>query len=319
MRWARAAALFVTLQLFVAAAVAMAVGFYEPPPVSKYLQTAAFPLLGYIAVFSLWNLRSKPDRPAKHLLSLDWTPVRNFAGAMGLIWLQFVALTWMKAIIPAVTPMWADVPLANLEAALLGTDAWRLFPAGNRLIEVLYLAWAPAVCLSYVAVYFRRSERRESSLLALFLTVGLLGTFGQYLLPSGGPVFFERLGYGDRFAELEILFRTQFLTDRLWEAYEGRYIAYATGISAFPSIHVATTAWIALAFRHWLAYTYLAVIFVGSIVLGWHYAIDGIAGAVGAVFCYKLAGKILASKGRWLSGAPQEVALAQYAEPPPNQ
>lgn len=289
-----AAAAFVAFQLCVAAGLALTLGFYEPPPFIKYFTTAGVMPLFYAGGFAAWNLRGSPEKPTAHLMALDWKPLWLFTGAMALIWLQFVALTWMKAMIPLAAPMWADIPLANFEAAIFGQDAWRLLPAGNRSIEVLYLLWAPAVCLSYVAVYFRKSETREASLLALFLTIGLLGTFGQFLLPSGGPVFFERLGHGDRFADLNVLYRTQYLTDRLWEAYQGRYIAYATGISAFPSIHVATTAWMALAFRHWLAYLYLAVIFVGSIILGWHYALDGIAGAIGAALCYGLAKVVLA-------------------------
>ena len=151
------------------------------------------------------------------------------------------------------------------------------------------------VCGAFVANFLGRRPNREQALLAFFLTVGLLGVFGQYLLPSGGPIFWERLGFGDRFAAIEIPNRTLGAADKLWAAYQGHAISFASGISAFPSIHVATTAWIAITMRHWLGYAYLAVIFFGSIILGWHYALDGVAGIAGALICYALAKAVL----RW--------------------
>ena len=293
MNWAGAAFLFVVTQLIVASLMALNLGFYEPPPVEKYFATALIPVVGYAVWMTLWNLRGRPDRPLRHLSTIDWTPLARLTGAMALVWLQFVALTWMKAMIPLVTPMWADYPLADLEAAILGQDAWRLLPPPNRPLEFIYLTWPLVVCGSFVAVFLGRRAHREQALFAFFLTVGLLGVFGQYLLPSGGPIFWERLGYGDRFAAIEIPNRTWTAAARLWSAYQGHAISFASGISAFPSIHVATTAWIAISFRHWLGYAYLAVIFFGSIILGWHYAIDGVAGIAGALICYAFAKAIL--------------------------
>lgn len=293
MRWVGIAAAFIALQLCVAAMLAVAVEFYAPPPILKYATTAAFPILFYAGGFAFWSLRSKPDRPTTHLMSLDWTPVRRFAGAMTLVWLQFVALTWMKGMLPAVTYFWADIPLAGLERAVFGRDAWTFFPKPNRLLEILYLMWSPIVCISFVSVYFSKSRRREALLLSFFLTIGLLGSFGQYLLPSGGPIFFERLGLGNRFEEMTILHRTEYLADVLWVSYLSKTVYFGSGISAFPSIHVAATTWIVIALRHWTAYLYLGVIFIGSVTLGWHYAIDGIAGAIGAVLCYRAAVMVL--------------------------
>jgi len=297
MRWAGAASLFVALQLCVAATLALFVGFFHPPPLLKYLGTASLPVMLYGAGFALHVLhRDRPDSPIRHLLALDWRPVLGFAGAMVLMWLQFVTLSWMKAMIPMATSMWADAPLANFEAWLFGADAWRLLPAPSYWIETPYLLWGLFLALSFTIVYFSKWERRDACLLAFFLTVGLLGVFGQYLLPSGGPIFYERLGLGDRFSDIAVPRRTAYLASYLWSAFEGQYINFATGISAFPSIHVATTAWAALSLRHWLAYAYLGMIFVGSVALGWHYAIDGIAGAAGAVMCYALAKRVLAAK-----------------------
>lgn len=287
------AAVFVALQLCAAAALALSVGFYEPPPFIKYAWTAAFPVLFYVGGTAAWHLRSLPEEPTKHLLGRDWEPHARFAVAMALMWLQFVALTWMKAMLPVATSMWADPALADIEKALLGSDAWVLLPGPNAIIDHLYGLWPLILCAAFVGSYFKK---QETALLAFFLTVGLLGTFGQYLLPSGGPIFWERMGYGDRFAAMEVTTTVERTSNYLWAAYQGHVIMFATGISAFPSIHVATATWIAIAYRHWLAYLYLAVIFFGSVILGWHYALDGVAGIVGAVLCNQLAKKILAIK-----------------------
>ena len=293
MNWAGAAFLFVVTELIVASLMALELGFYEPPPFEQYFATALIPVIGYAVWLPLWNLRRRPERPLQHVMAMDWMPLARLAGAMALVWLQFVVLTWMKAMIPLATTMWADIPLADLEAAILGQDAWRLLPLPNSLIETIYFTWPLVVCGAFVTEFLGRRLNRDQSLLAFFLTIGLLGAFGQYLLPSGGPIFWERLGYGNRFAEMEILDRTMIAGSKLWHAYQGHAVSFASGISAFPSIHVATTAWIAISFRHWLSYAYLAVIFFGSIILGWHYAIDGVAGIAGALICYAFSKAIL--------------------------
>ena len=67
-----------------------------------------------------------------------------------------------------------------------------------------------------------------------------------------------------------------------------------------PSVHVAMTTWAAIAVSAaWprlrvLMWSFAAAIFVGSFALGWHYVSDGLAGALGAMACWKLAGIYLA-------------------------
>lgn len=297
-RWALFAGIFVAFQICCVAMLALVLGFQEPPPFGKYFATATIPVLLFLIVFPIWNLRglrALPDSPTQLILSLDWSPLPKFAFAMALMWLQFVALTWAKAMIPVMSPMWADIPLANVEAAILTRDAWLLLPAPTPWLETLYFLWPLAICVGFVVAYF---QKRETALLAFFLCVGLLGVFGQFLLPSGGPIFFERLGFGDRFAAMPIPGKTMAVSDMLWTAYSSRSLEFAVGISAFPSIHVATTAWMAFALRHWMAYAYLVVIFFGSIMLGWHYALDGVAGIVGASICFAIAKAALAPRER---------------------
>ena len=66
-----------------------------------------------------------------------------------------------------------------------------------------------------------------------------------------------------------------------------------------PSLHVATSVLFILLARAWgqrwfLWFTvpFAGLILIGSIVLGWHYAVDGYAGGVLAVICWWFAGKV---------------------------
>ena len=87
--------------------------------------------------------------------------------------------------------------------------------------------------------------------------------------------------------------------NELWKNYETG-TGLINGISAMPSMHVGASILFAIlgfaSGKKWLGYLLSAfafLIFIGSIHLGWHYAIDGYAGAVVAVVCWWVAGKIV--------------------------
>ena len=66
------------------------------------------------------------------------------------------------------------------------------------------------------------------------------------------------------------------------------------GIGAFPSLHVAAQMYVFLWMRRlWtsgevLFGIFVVVIFLGSMITGWHYFIDGVAGVALALGCYVL-------------------------------
>ena len=67
------------------------------------------------------------------------------------------------------------------------------------------------------------------------------------------------------------------------------------GVAAFPSLHVAFETLVLLWMRRLWRYgevifgVFTLIIFVGSIITGWHYLIDGLAGALLAAACYAVA------------------------------
>lgn len=135
-----------------------------------------------------------------------------------------------------------------------------------------------------------------------YLLLWMIGIWGYYLLPALGPCY--------AFPEVWQELRDHLPASRYWqrallqnyrlvlEAKEtgafpsGINIAY--GIAAFPSLHVAVQFYVALWMRHiyrpfallWDLFT--ALIFIGSIVTGWHYMVDSLAGLLLGWICYRL-------------------------------
>jgi membrane-associated phospholipid phosphatase len=89
----------------------------------------------------------------------------------------------------------------------------------------------------------------------------------------------------------------------MWRFYlvNGQDDKVAGAISAMPSLHVASSCGfylLARARNRWLGrlfFVFLVLMLLGSIHLGWHYAIDGYAGLAGAVVIWWLCGRLV----RW--------------------
>lgn len=212
---------------------------------------------------------------------------------------------WAKSMIPHVTGgYWADPMLTRLDAAIFGQDPWRLFRSDllAPLYSTFYVCWFPITFGTMGIVAFSAKDHSRL-ILAYLLTLILGGTIGQYVLPSAGPIFYERLGFGLRFQELVATNDPVFngFAAYLWRFYESGSADLGTGISAMPSMHISLAVWTVLAARTiWrpLAFPmaiYAALLWAASIASGWHYATDGLVGAAVALVCYALAGRLLAT------------------------
>jgi len=233
------------------------------------------------------------------------TTLAALAGGM-LAGVDMLFFMWIKPEVTAVSPFWADATLANVDHAIFGTDPWRLFQGIDLTVHAgaYSFLWAVGVMVTVAWLLARKpSLERSTSLISYFAIWSIFGTFGQYLLSSAGPIFYQRAGLGDRYAELSrnIPQVTQMVSGYLWNFHSTHTLGVGAGISAMPSLHIATAAWVVLAFyRQRSKLTPLALLFAlymwaMSVALGWHYAIDGIVGAAGAVACQLLCGAWL----RW--------------------
>ena len=314
--WTIPVIFLVLLQHSAALIISGLVGFTERPPTLSYMLIAlVLSFFGGLALFlhRLWRLwREGEGRPIRRLTA-EARPIAIGAYFLGfqLIALQMAALTWLKEMMPFAVPFWADPPLAAFDRAILGSDAWRIIPAMLvKPLDVLYPTWAPVKFVALLLVLVRpASQIKAQAMMAYFLTIGLVGVSGQYLLSSGGPIFYDRLVQANEFGELTNRLRelapiASAASEYLWASYLERGDGIGRGISAMPSIHVAITTWTAISIsRFWpkaapLLWLFWIVIMAGSIALGWHYLSDGIVGAGGAILCWRLAPVLLEWFGR---------------------
>jgi hypothetical protein len=256
---------------------------------------AALSLAGAAAVPRLVKMmRSGVAHPAAHCAAF----VRENAAfltfvAFGIVLagLNMISFMWVKPLLNTLVPFWADPFLASLDRAIFGTDPWRLlgFLNTTALAYFYHRAWFALMVGTLLLVLVQPSSREKSALmLTYFLLWSVLGPVIHVLLPAAGPVFYAQLGYGGAFSGLAMEPETKRLAGYLWSIYAGHGFGPGAGISAMPSLHIATTAWMLLAVYRfaprWLVPMTAAglLIFLLSISLGWHYAVDGIAGAAGA-------------------------------------
>lgn len=292
-RWCLPVVGILWVQIVFCAVLAIWYGFSQPPPFEKYglyfLAGIAFVGTGKM----LWHLRHFPDEPMAQLRNQDWSRYKHFIAAIVLLWLQWVILTYSKAMLPLPGGFWADHLLIQADQIIFGTDPWKLTGVAGPVMTAIYHLWAPTIIAAFCWRFYASGPEREPALISIFLIIGGLGSILQYSLPAVGPIFLEREGLGTQFSGAEWPAVAVRASNYLWEAYASDYIDFASGISAFPSIHVATAVWLALAVARPWAWVYPAVILVGSVMTGWHYAIDGIAAAMLAIGVHLLVRKFV--------------------------
>ena len=219
------------------------------------------------------------------------TVVKAFGYAL-LMGLAIALHGWGKSMIPHVGGYWADPMLADLDHRLFGQDPWHLFRSDllRPIYAQAYVCW---FLITFGAVgVLAFSKKDQNALITAYLAIMIIGgTIGQYLLPSAGPIFYERVGLGDRFAQLVATNDPTYglFADYLWQHYQAGGANLGTGISAMPSMHVTLAVWTVFAAHAiWRplmvpAALYALTIWAASIASGWHYALDGMVGAVLAI------------------------------------
>jgi len=298
-RWVLPGLLIVLAQAIASAGLAVWLDIHLVPPTIDYVRESIklvglfIAIAAFIETFRL--MRDSHPHPCREIARLVAANRARLAlilfGAI-LVMIQWSLMTWSKVVLPLTVGLWADPLLANIDTAIFGQDAWRLFHFANlNWLELPYNAWFLVVVAGIVWFICQpASFLRDRAILSHLLCISLVGMLSIYLLPSGGPIFYERLGFGSRFADLPILHVTQMTSDYLWRVHTGVQTNVGAGISAMPSMHVALVFWLAQHSTRWRipAWIFFALIFYGSVYLGWHYFIDGLAGVAGAWFCTRI-------------------------------
>ena len=261
-------------------------------------------LLAWAAARLAWFAAHREPRPAQRFaedLAVLGRKAPVLTAGIGLASLDLYFFMWLKPQIAALRPFWADTTLANIGHAIFGQDPWRYLTFMlNEPVGWLYTpVWFTVVVASvYWLILQAPTERRARLLLTYFMLWSVFGPLGQFLLSSAGPIFYQRVTGLPRYAELvaRLPSITRMSADYLWSGYVHGKLAYGAGISAMPSLHVATVAWGVLVFRREgfllqaLSWLFGVFIMVASVALGWHYSLDGFVALAGTAACYAIAG-----------------------------
>ena len=295
---------------------------------ARYLAKAASYVLVIVLIIKFLRMVfvERPDRPLPHLANWAYsnlTDTRRLATGIHGSFFIFTVMSgftmWKKQVAVLGNFAW-DQKFASfdqfLHAGFLPQDVLAMllgFPAAAKAIDFAYFMWFPMLFGSTFIMSFQPLQTflRYRFMMAFGLTWGLGGIAAANIFSSAGPVYYGRLNPGpDPYAaHMDLIrnlgasahFEALAIQDSLWAAYAAT--PSFSSISAFPSMHVSIATLVFLACRHlgrWLKYlsaAYLVLIFLGSIFLGWHYAIDGYAGAGIALAAWWFGGVIAKKYG----------------------
>jgi hypothetical protein len=260
------------------------------------LRARSWPGMGRL----LWSEGWLTERPLRHVLM-----------SVSLAAFFWAFASW-KSTIPLVHPFGWDQRLWSLGAQLHGGQPDVLlapiFGAPRTIIALdsLYETWWFALFgLLLWQVWQRDLARAKRFLLAFALVWIVLGIFLATAFSSAGPCYaglitgthrfdelFARLNAANAISPLTALQAQGYL----WAAYVRGIVPPGGGISAFPSLHVAGAVLAALAVSERnravgvLAWVYMVLVWISSIMLGWHYSLDGYVAVLGVTACWWVAG-----------------------------
>lgn len=261
-------------------------------------------LFAFIEIVKLAN--TKADRPIPTVIAKIKPRLPILAIPALVLPLFLSGYTAAKSSISTMVGFRYDRLFADVDAAIFGTDPWQIThafigPLGTLLIEFFYVpVWIAVLAYSKAMVGVFAAPRFALTFYTATLLTWLIGGFVMaYLLTAAGPAFTDLNGMEWRFVEIRasllsiagvdspFISGPAYLMDGI-----GKDAYAAGGISAMPSMHIAACTLYCLAARgtRWFipALAFLAIIFVGSIHSGYHYAVDAPVAVSIAYVCWKL-------------------------------
>ena len=263
-------------------------------------------LLVLLDIFLRARRRNGGRRPSREEMAAvrreRWTAKRGAAVLIAIVgfYVTYLAYRNLKASLPLLRPGdLFDSQLADIDRAMFfGNDPAALLHGllgtgiSAHVLSVFYVAFIVFLPLSLgLALVF--AERLKVSLFyATALSINwVLGAATYFALPALGPIYF----YPEWFADLPYT-EVSRLQELLMDDRVGFLANVETGtpqaIAAFASLHVAMS-FTALLAAYMLKlgrrvkqalWAWLAITFIATIYLGWHYVLDDFAGvAIGAL------------------------------------
>ena len=267
-------------------------------------------------IYQLYNmiLYTKPKSPIRHLIESSASFARDYKRFSYFLFVLATFSTFAtsfsinKGLIFQINGFKWDQALHNLDVWLFGKPPFEYFSwMFNRqifplLLELCYQLWfwVYYFTIAYVGHRFACCRISQIYLLSSVLTWFIGGNLIAIAVSSAGPIFIEIHQIDDYANHLQKMsealpYMESFaigVKSALLEAFNN---VSMSSISAFPSMHVASTALIVLVCRGIsqtlfnISLTFLIMIFLGSFILLWHFLIDSIAGLLLAITFWRLA------------------------------
>ncbi len=238
-----------------------------------------------------------------------------------------------KKLIPVIHPFTFDQTFIALDRYLhFGVDPWRIthqiFASdfATYSLNFAYHSWFFLLFGSFAwAVLARKhQELRAQYMLAAMALWIIGGNLLATIFSSVGPCYVKALTGSDYYQPLMSLLASTddrltttgwgmglpalLVQESLWKDYIQGGQMLGGGISAFPSLHVAITVAMAclatrlnkyLGILTWLFAIYIQI---GSVHLGWHYAVDGYASWLLTWVVWSTSGWLVRRSSKWTFG-----------------
>lgn len=246
-------------------------------------------------------------RKIRHEFQRYWLqPAFLFRGLIMLAFLYIfaIAFTSVKTAIPDIQHFGKfDRFFSTADKGFhLGFFPWEIthhiFPSAlsSFVIDMIYSSWIVVLLVFFTwQAFFQYDERtRKTYFLSFFLCCIVIGSLFATLLSSAGPCYYAAVypldTAGNPYAALMHILKQQDnnypiwslnIQEQLWRMYRSHTSYIGGGISAMPNLHVSIALIQVFAcFRlnktaARLSLLYFLAILIGSVHLGWHYAVDG--------------------------------------------
>lgn len=287
-------ALISTATLYVVVSLLLFPGDFRALLPANFLQMEYFGIPFTLVMLVGESFIRDRDKPTLYLLSICRERGRRILAFHFFLVLGLTAYTTFKVNIPGIMPFYADPLLYKWDRILHGGSPWeyvhRLPEWFGAWINVTYArVWALLlVALPYGMAIWAGSAVAKRYMWTLFFAYAGIGTGLAAVFSSVGPIFYGDFYADDPYTRLrELVFSDphlsgiQLYTHYLLDNFHSGASAFGTGISAMPSVHIATStlfAWTLTSYGRVtavLGWLFLISIELGSVYTGWHYALDG--------------------------------------------